>query len=287
MKKFLVKSPAKINIALNITGRRESDGYHYLDSIVLPVSLHDSLLFTELGKGEDNNVTIDDYTFGAIRFNIVSQALERLLKAGNVDNAFKVLIHKVIPMQAGLGGGSSNAASTLKTINNYLKLNLPEEKLLEIGLNLGADVPFFLKGVPARCRGVGEIVEPIKVKNDYYALIVKPEKGCSTNEVYGSCDQYDLKTCDIDAVIKALETGDDELLANSISNALLEPALQFVPEIEHLIKQLKDAGLKIVSMTGSGSAVFALSTDLKLLKKIGNKFLDHYLYEIAKVIKGA
>lgn len=284
MKRFLVKSPAKINIALNINGRRE-DGYHYIDSVMLPIGLHDSILFNELFKGTESNVTIDDYTFGAIRFNIVSKALTDALAAANVDKTFKVLIHKNIPMQAGLGGGSSNAATTLLALNKELKLGLSSEKLLQIGLGLGSDVPFFLTGKPARVRGVGEIIDPIEVKNNYYVLVIKPSKGCSTDAIYKACDELTLTTCDIDTVIKALKEGDDDILGNSISNALLQPALQFVPEIQSIIDELKNAGLKIVGMSGSGSSVFALSRDLLPLKKISRKFEDNHFVEITKVLK--
>ncbi len=284
MKKFLVKSPAKINIALNITGKRE-DGYHYLDTVMLPISLHDSILFTELFKGTETNVTIDDYTFGAIRFNIVSKALSDLLATAKNESTFKVLIHKNIPMQAGLGGGSSNAATTLIEVNKKLNLGVSKEDLYKIGLALGSDVPFFLNGKPARCRGIGEQIENIEVKNNYHVLIVKPMRGCSTEVVYKTCDNLDLKTCDIDAVVEALRTGDDDLLANNISNALYEPALNFAPEMESIINKLKEVGLKIVGMSGSGSSIFALSTDLKLIKKAAKIFEDVYLCEIAEVIK--
>lgn len=284
MKKFLVKSPAKINISLNITGKRD-DGYHFIDSVMLPISLHDSILFSELYPGTESNVTIDDYTFGPVRFNIVSKAMSEILKAANREASFKVLIHKVIPMQAGLGGGSSNAATTLRTLNEKLKLNVSEEKLYGIGLSLGADVPFFLNGKPARVRGIGEIIDNIQVKKDYHVLIVKPPRGCSTEEIFKASDTLALKTCNIENVIKALETGDDDLLAENISNALLEPALQHVYEIQGIIDELKGQGLKIVGMSGSGSSVFALSTDLKQLKKIAKLYEEKYVYELVSVIK--
>ena len=116
-------------------------------------------------------------------------------------------------------------------------------------------------------------------------LLVKPEAGCSTKEVYAISDTMDLKTCNIDDVIKALAEGDDELLANSISNALQEPAISVVPSIQTIIDELHGFGLKIVQVTGSGSAVFAISTDKKLLKKVLKKLEDKYEVELAKVLK--
>ena len=116
-------------------------------------------------------------------------------------------------------------------------------------------------------------------------LIVKPEQGCSTKEIYALSDSMDLKTCNLDNVVKALEEGDDDLLAENMYNALQEPAIKTVPTIRTIIDELKEQGLKIVQVTGSGSAVFALSTDRLLLKKILKKLEDRYEVEIAKVIK--
>ena len=116
-------------------------------------------------------------------------------------------------------------------------------------------------------------------------MIVKPELGCSTKEVYALSDSMELKTCNLDDVVKALEEGDDELLANSISNALQEPAIKMVPAIQGIIDDLKNHGLKIAQVTGSGSAVFALSTDKKALIKVLKELENKYEVEIARVIK--
>ena len=284
MKKFLVRSPAKINICLNVTGKRE-DGYHLLDMIILPLELHDSMLFSRLPAGNDNFVTIDDYFVGTISYNLVTSAMEKLKAYKPYKDTFRVVIHKNIPMQSGLGGGSSNAAYALVALNQHLKLGLTDDELIQIGKSLGADIPFFIKGKPSRCRGIGEVLDPVKIKNDYYVLLVKPSAGCSTKGVYEVSDTMDLPTGNVEQVIKALEEGDDELLANSIFNALEEPAMSLVPEIKSIKQELFDAGLKIVQMTGSGSAVFALSTDKKKLNEIAKRFEDRYLVEVTKVLK--
>ena len=201
------------------------------------------------------------------------------------NDKFRVLIHKVIPIQAGLGGGSSNAAFTMKAVNSMLKLGATDEELINLGKTLGCDIPFFIKCKPARVQGVGEILTPITIKNNYYVLLVKPELGCSTREVYAASDTMDLKVGNIENVIKALEEGDDELLAANISNALQEPAIELVPVIQSIIDELHKNGLKMVQVTGSGSAVFALSTNKKQLKNVFKKLDDRYQVELAKVIK--
>ena len=284
MKSLHIRSFAKINISLNIVKKRE-DGFHELDSVMLPISLHDSLVVSKLNSAPDNYVTVDDFSIGTFSYNLATFSIEKLQSIYHFNDKFRILIHKVIPIQAGLGGGSSNAACTMKAVNTMLKLGATDEELIEISKTLGCDIPFFIKCKPARVQGVGEILTPISIKNNYYVLLVKPDAGCSTKEVYAISDTMDLKTCNIENVIKALEEGDDDLLAESISNALQEPAIKNVPAIQAIIDELRENGLKMVQVTGSGSAVFALSTNKQELKKVFKKLENRYEVELAKVIK--
>ena len=284
MKSLLLKSYAKINICLNVVSKRK-DGYHELDMIMLPLKLHDSILFTELPNAKDHFVTIDDFSLGLFQYNIATTSLEKMQAKYGFTNKFRITIHKVIPMQSGLGGGSSNAGCVINAVNSYLKLDLPYEELVALSTGLGADIPFFLSNKPARCRGIGEKIEFINVKNDYYVLLVKPEAGCSTQGVYEVSDKMELPMGDVDKVKEALENGDDELLASSIFNALEQPAISLVPEIQIIKDKLKLAGLKIVQMTGSGSCVFALSTDKRLIYNVAKQLENQYLVEVTKVLK--
>jgi len=284
MKSLHIRSFAKINISLNIVKKRE-DGFHELDSVMLPISLHDSLIVSKLNSAPDNYVTVDDFSIGTFSYNLATFSIEKLQSIYHFNDKFRILIHKVIPIQAGLGGGSSNAACTMKAVNTMLKLGATDEELIEISKTLGCDIPFFIKCKPARVQGVGEVLTPITIKNNYYVLLVKPDDGCSTKEVYAISDSMDLKTCNIENVIKALEEGDDDLLAESISNALQEPAIKNVPVIQTIIDELHENGLKMVQVTGSGSAVFALSTNKQTLKKVFKKLENRYQVELAKVMK--
>lgn len=283
MGKFLVKSYAKINIALNVLDKKE-DGYHELDSIMVPLELHDSLIVSEHYK-DDNFVTIDDFSIDFSDYNITSLAIDSLSDKYGFKNRYRVLIHKVIPIKAGLGGGSSNAAAIMKALNKTLKLNISDEELMNIGLTLGADVPFFVKCVPARCRGIGEQIEPITIKNNYYVLIVKPNEGLATKKVFDKADELKLSVGNIDDVVDALASGDDEKLAKSMHNSLESAAISMLPEIKEIKNYLIDRGLKLVQMTGSGSAVFALSQDKKILKKIERELEDKYIVELTKILK--
>ena len=284
MKSLLLKSYAKINICLNVVGKRE-DGYHELDMIILPLKFHDSILFPELQHATDHFVTIDDFSLGLFKYNIATTAIEKMQAKYGFTNKFRITIHKVIPMQSGLGGGSSNAGVVINAVNSYLKLNLPYEELVSLSTGLGADIPFFITNKPARCRGIGEKIDFVNVKNDYYVLLVKPDAGCSTQGVYEVSDQMDLPIGDVEKVKEALETGDDDLLAKSIFNALEKPAISLVPEIQIIKDKLKLAGLKIVQMTGSGSCVFALSTDKRLIYSVARQLEKQYLVEVTKVLR--
>lgn len=284
MKNLLVKSYAKINIVLNVLGKQE-DGYHQLDMVMLPLQLHDSILLSSIKGAPDNYVTIDDFSLGDIQYNLATFAIDSLQKKYGFDNKFRVFIHKVLPIQAGLGGGSSNAAATMLGVNKYLKLGMTEQDFIDVGKKLGADVPFFTKNIPARCQGIGEIITPITVKNDYYVILVKPKEGCSTKEIYGMADEMQIQTYDVETVIKALEDGDDELLAKSIGNSLEPAGIKKVPEVQIIKNKLKERGLSIVMMSGSGSVVFGMSTNKKIIKKIGLELEDEYRVEITKVLK--
>ena len=159
-----VKSYAKINISLRVKSKMEN-GYHELDSIMVPIELHDSIVISPLYNRNDSFVTVDDFSNGLIHYNLAGSAIDALEKKYGVHKCFRIYIHKVIPMQAGLGGGSSNAAFTLRAINQILKLGASDEELIELATPLGADIPFFIKCQPSRCGGIGEKIQPIEIKN--------------------------------------------------------------------------------------------------------------------------
>lgn len=289
MYKVAEKSYAKINLALNITKIRE-DGYHELDMVMVPVKFHDTIQISDLKGKKDNFVVMDDFSIKLGHTNTADTALRAVLKKVGYDkeDKFLVFIHKNIPVKAGLGGGSSNAVATMKAINKKLKLNLTNEDMFKMAKEIGSDVPFFVESKPARCKGKGEILEPITIKNDYYVILVKPEDGCSTKEAYDRFDSHpNYNAADVDGVIKALAEGDDELLEKSMGNSLQNVALELVPEIRNVIEILKSKGLKMVMMTGSGSAVFGLSRDKKLITKIARELEDetNYFVEATEVIR--
>ena len=281
-----VKSYAKINISLRVKSKRP-DGYHELDSVMVPIELHDSIIISPLYNRNDSFVTVDDFSNGLIHYNLAGSAIDVLEKKYGIKKCFRVYIHKVIPMQAGLGGGSSNAAFTLKAVNQILKLGASDEELIEMATPLGADIPFFIKCTPARCGGIGEKMEPIEIKNNYHVLIVKPTEGCSTKECFKIADNKPYPDVDIEKVLEALREGDDDKLAEYMGNSLQPSAIELVPEIQTVIDYLKEQGLKLVMMSGSGSSVFALSTDKSVLKRVQKQIDEEgcWFCELTKVMK--
>ena len=262
-----VKSYAKINISLRIVSKRE-DGYHELDSVMVPIELHDSIIISTLKNSGDNFVTVDDFSNGLVHYNLATEGINALAKRYGFSTKFRVYIHKVIPMQAGLGGGSSNAAFTMKAVNQMLKLNASDEELIDMAKTFGADIPFFVKCAPARCHGIGDIMEPIEIKNNYSVLIVKPASGCSTKEVFAIADKKDYNYVDIDNVVKALKEGDDDLLAPSIGNSLEEAASTLVPEIKQIKETLKAAGFKPLPAKSGASSFSVISLPFTVAKTV-------------------
>ena len=281
-----VKSYAKINISLRVKSKMEN-GYHELDSIMVPIELHDSIVISPLYNRNDSFVTVDDFSNGLIHYNLAGSAIDALEKKYGVHKCFRIYIHKVIPMQAGLGGGSSNAAFTLRAINQILKLGASDEELIELATPLGADIPFFIKCQPSRCGGIGEKIQPIEIKNNYHVLIVKPNEGVSTKECFKIADNKPYPEVDVDKVVEALRIGDDDMLAEYMGNSLQPSAIELVPEIQTIIDYLKEQGLKLVMMSGSGSSVFALSTDKSILKRVQKQIDEEgrWFCELTKVIK--
>ncbi len=277
-----VKANAKINLGFNVLGRRE-DGYHLIDSIYLPLSLHDTIEITLIPGGNDTYVTCDSFVSIPSKYNLAHIAISKAREIFHFEEQFRINIHKSIPMGAGLGGGSSDAAACLQAIFKMLEITPTKDQLRDLALSIGVDVVYFLLlDLPARVDGVGEHLRPINIKKDYYCLLVKPHEPLSTKDVYDKSDTYDnLPIANLDLVAKGLEEGDDELIANNVSNALYVPAKDMLPKLTKIEQELKDYGFKIVSMTGSGSSMFALSDNKRLVKK-AELYFDKLGYEVEK-----
>ena len=247
-----VKAPAKINLYLDVLGKRE-DGYHDLDMVMLPLEMHDTISFERVPNARYTHIVSDTVERQIINHNSIYRTHELLEKQYEYKHNFIIKVHKEIPIYAGLGGGSANAAAALRYFKRVGKLKMTEEEEINFCTQIGADVPFCLKNVPAHVEGIGEKITPIKVKKQYFVLIIKPKQGLSTKTVFTECDKHNLKHGNVNDVIKALETGDDKLLANSLFNSLEEVSMELCPEVKEVKEMLLKDKFKAVLMTGSGS----------------------------------
>lgn len=268
---LILKSYAKINVSLRVLGKRD-DAYHLLEMVNLPLELHDVIEIAKYPHSSDTFITCDDIGLQNARHNLCAKAVDAMRKEFGFSDNFNITIHKEIPFAAGLGGGSSNAATVILAINRLLDLKAPLERLSKVGESIGADVPFFLLCKPAKVTGIGEKLQPLTVKKAYPCLVVKPKKGLSTTDVFSVADRFERTSIDTDNVVSALQTGNDSLLAKSIGNDLFAPAVSLLPEVKELVGSLQNDGFSIVGMSGSGSACFVLSDDLKLLKEKAHKY---------------
>ena len=239
-----VLAPAKLNLFLHITGRR-ADGYHLLQSVFMLIDWCDTL---HLDVKLDGTIQRIDLNTPLPADDLIVRAARALQLASGTTLGAEIHIDKQIPAQAGMGGGSSDAASTLLALNKLWGLNWPVSKLLPLGLALGADVPFFLYGYNAWVEGIGEKISPVLVPPSRF-VVVKPNAGIETARIFGSAA---LERATNTATISDFAAQPYDFGRND-----LQPVAQALcPEVEIALHWLQSFGLK-PRMTGSGSAVFA------------------------------
>jgi len=254
IKALRLKSPAKVNLRLEILRRRE-DGYHELRTVLQKISLNDTLSVS-LKNEKGISITTDHPDLPLGRRNLVYRAAQMILKKSEYRGGLHIDIRKEIPLGAGLGGGSSNAASTLKALNQLLEIGLPTKELMEIGLGIGADVPFFFLEGSAIGSGIGERLKKIELPGLWYVLIY-PNFEVSTRWAYQNFiltkRQFRFK------FHKFLET--PEGISHILMNDLEEVVSKEYPQIEVMKKMLYSAGALGSLMTGSGPTVFGIFSE--------------------------
>ena len=246
MKTFL--APAKINLFLRVLNKRE-DGYHNLASLFQTIDLADQI---QLELSDEDQFTCSHSEVDP-KDNLVLKALA--LFRSKVDKPFKIKIHLVknIPLQSGLGGGSSNAAATLNGLNELLSQPLTDEELFHLACQLGSDVPYFLKPGPAYCEGKGEQIKRIKKLESQPVWIVKPPFGLPTPEVYKCLDLKQLKDRDPKTSLESHLFSKGEYY-----NDLEEAAFSLQPTLRDIKNTLLSQGFTNVILSGSGSSFFCI-----------------------------
>lgn len=256
-----VETPAKINLFLEILGRR-TDGYHELESLFVAVNVRDTLTFTpaagsiELLLGPTSSPVHQSLPLDGR--NLIVKAANLLRQETGVTQGAQIVLHKRIPAEAGLGGGSSDAAATLVGLARLWNLNIPREQLHAMAAQLGSDVNFFLDSpVAAICRGRGERVTQVPLAGPLSFVIVKPSSGCATGDIFRRVKLSETPRA-VAPLVSALQAGNARAIGREIHNALQEPALGLNAEIENVLQILHQSDVLGAGMTGSGSACFAL-----------------------------
>lgn len=249
---------AKINLFLNITGVLDN-GYHTLDMVMQSINLYDTITM-ELNSSNRIMLSCSQEGIPCDKKNIAYQAAEKFLMKTAFKTGLHMHIEKNIPHQAGLGGGSADAAAVLHGLNHLLDNPLSLSQLCEIGVDIGADLPFCLHGGTCFVQGIGEKVTKINPLPSCFFVVVKPDFGISTKQAYAQFDHNrQLFTMDCGEMLHAIKIQDTDCIAKNLYNAL-ETADVHTP-VETIKQKLLQLGAKGALMSGSGSAVFGLFED--------------------------
>jgi 4-diphosphocytidyl-2-C-methyl-D-erythritol kinase len=274
------KSPCKVNLLLNILGRRD-DGFHELETVMQPVNFCDELAF-ERG-GSKIRLSCSDKRLPVDSKNLIHRAATAFLQAAEISGGVKIHLEKKIPLAAGLGGGSGNAATTLLALNELFGQPLAAERLFEIAASLGSDIPFFLQDKPALATGRGEKIRPLEnfpaLKGKAF-LLIHPGFGISTPWAYQNLARFPSalngKTGRAKKLISLLQTGDLKSAAAGFYNSLEAPALEKFPILELFQEFLRANGAQAALMSGSGSTTFAIAGNADAAGSLAEKFKSKF-----------
>lgn len=251
-----VKAPAKINLTLDVLYKRP-DNFHEVEMIMTTVDLADRIGLENRQDGLIKIVSADRFVPDDNR-NFAYQAAQLLKDLYNIENGVTITIEKEIPIAAGLAGGSSDAAATLRGLNELWNLNLSVDELAELGAKIGSDVSFCVYGGTALATGRGEKIQEIEAPPACWVVLAKPKIGVSTAEIYGGLKVDEITHPTTANMLKAIETNDYELMCKSLGNVLESVTLKLYPEVETIKEQMRRFGADAVLMSGSGPTVFGL-----------------------------
>jgi 4-diphosphocytidyl-2-C-methyl-D-erythritol kinase len=258
-----LRAPAKVNLFLEITARRP-DGYHELRTLLVAVSLFDALAFAPAGS---IRLSCTDPALGTGPENLIVRAAELLRRHTGTRAGATIALTKRIPVAAGLGGGSSDAATTLVGLNRLWKLGLGRDELIGLAAELGSDVAFFLGRPAAWCTGRGEVVTPWPIGRRLHLVLACPPFGLSTADVYRRVTAP-ARPATGTALKEAVTAGDAERIGRLLHNRLQEPALALRPVLSEWLGRLKAQRPLGSLVSGSGSTVFALARDAADARRI-------------------
>ena len=274
-----IKAYGKVNISLDVVGKRE-DGYHLLSMIMQNIDLYDEI---EVEKQECGIILECNKSYVPVdNRNLAYKAAEIFKERYDIVDGVKINIEKNIPVSAGLAGGSTDAAAVLKVMNKLFNVNATEEELMELGLKLGADIPYCIHGGTALCEGIGEIITPIKPFRDKIVVLVKPAFGVSTKEVYKNFNLEKVKQHPKTAeIINAIENDDLNFVASNMKNLLETVTLRKHKILIKIKEEMNACGAINSMMSGSGPTVFAFFDDMlkaqRCFEKMKKKYSDVFI----------
>ena len=254
--KIELKAYAKINLFLEVLNKRD-DGYHELVTLMQEVDLYDDIVLEEIDNGisiicNDPSIPVNDE-------NLIWKAADLFKKRYGINKGVKIQLNKRIPSGAGLGGGSSDAATTLKGLNILWKTEKDDHELTEIASEIGSDVPFFIKGQSAICKGRGEKVTPVLITDEYIYVIIFPNLKINTVDIYKNLKLGLTKDWkDVSFLLRYLQKYNPEIAANFLFNRLEETVYRLYPDLLKLKTCLDKLGFCKVQVSGSGSSLFGL-----------------------------
>ena len=267
-----VQARAKINLALDVVERMDN-GYHSLDMIMAPISICDEI---EIEVGICDEVTCEGMKLP--ENNTVSKMVQVLKELYHLSSNYKISIKKHIPAQAGLGGGSADAAAVCKAILQMEGIEETEENLYEITKQVGADVPFCIHDKWARVKGIGEKIIPIESDWQFNIIVVKPDFGISTANAFSKWKESRPFHPDVDLVESSIREKNMDLLYQTMANALEPIAFEIEPELNQVKLDMEDAGLVRILMSGSGSSMLGFSVDEDVIQSACERLKEKYSF---------
>ncbi|WP_188207368.1 4-(cytidine 5'-diphospho)-2-C-methyl-D-erythritol kinase [Alkalibacillus aidingensis] len=262
------KASAKINLTLDILHKRD-DGYHEVEMVMTMIDLYDRLTFERLNENKiviesESRYVPDD------RRNLAYQAAELFKKKTNITDGVRIIIDKNIPVAAGLAGGSSDAAATIRGMNRLFNQRLTSKEMEQIGEEIGSDVPFCIKGGTQLARGRGEKLQEIPPLPSCYVVLAKPNIGVSTKEVYSRVNLNELKHPKTNSLLSALKEENFNQVCKYLENVLEPITIDMHKEIAHIKERMVKSDAEGVLMSGSGPTVFALTVQETKAERIYN-----------------
>lgn len=266
--RLLVKAPAKINLSLDVLGKR-ADGYHEVEMIMTTIDLADRIELIET-----NNSEIEIYSHSRFvpddQRNLAYQAAKLMKDRFSINQGVSISIDKIIPVAAGLAGGSSDAAATLRGLNTLWDLKLSTEELAELGSEIGSDVAFCVHGGTGLAQGRGEKITKLPAPPSCWVVLAKPSIGVSTADIYHNVNMDTIEHPNTSAMIDALQNKDYINVCRNLGNALEKVTLNLYPEVQHIKDQMEKFGADAVLMSGSGPTVFGLVQHDSRMQRVYN-----------------